>query len=271
MIDPIVSGNWLRANVDLVSICEVRPGGPSDPSVAFMEGHIPGAVLIDLDAVLADPPAPVVGRHPLPTPDAFARALGQAGIGNDATVVAYDDAGGGLAGRLVWMLRMIGQSAALLDGGLSSWTGALQHEAVTNEPVEREVVPWPADRLADSNDVAAHIEAGGTVVDSRSRERYLGETEPIDDVAGHVPGAINIPFTGNLDETGGFLPPDELASRFADLTDPDPIVYCGSGVTACHNALAMEAVGHTPPRVYVGSWSGWSTEPGRVIAVGDES
>jgi thiosulfate/3-mercaptopyruvate sulfurtransferase len=270
-IDPIVSAHWLQSNYEIVTVCDVRPGGATDPWTGYLEGHLPGAILVDLDAVLAGPPSPVFGRHPLPDPRHFAKALGALGIGAESTVVAYDDLGGAFAGRLVWMLRIIGQPAALLDGGGAAWKGITERGRVEVDPVDRAPVPWPTEAIADAGDVADHLEAGGVVIDSRAPERYRGETEPIDDVAGHVPGAINLPFADNLDGTAHFLDRDALAERFSGVGDPNPIVYCGSGVTACHNALAMEAVGRGLPRVYVGSWSGWSTEPGRRIAVGDES
>ena len=271
VIDPIVSSDWLHSNHHVTTVCDVRPGGPSDPWLGYLDGHLPAAILIDLDAVLADPPAPVLGRHPLPDPIRFAKALGALGIGNEATVVAYDDMGGAYASRFVWMLRIIGQSAALLDGGRRAWTGVLERGQVEVDPVDREPVPWPTEALADSTAVQRHIAEGGSVIDSRAPERFRGETEPQDDVAGHIPGAANVPFADNLDGSGRFLDTAALAARFAPFDDAAPIVYCGSGVTACHNALAMEAAGFGLPRVYVGSWSGWSTEPGRIVAVGDES
>lgn len=272
MIDPIVSSHWLQTNYVNASVCDVRPGGEGNASwIGYLDGHLPGAAFVDLDAVLAGAPAPVVGRHPLPDATQFAKALGAMGLGNEATVIAYDDMGGAYASRLVWMLRIIGQPAALLDGGRRAWKGVIDRGQVEIDPVDRDVVPWPADALADSSDVTAHITGGGTVIDSRAPERYRGETEPLDKVAGHVPGAINLPFADNLDGNGHFLPTGQLAERFGSIDDPTPIVYCGSGVTACHNALAMEAAGHPLPRLYVGSWSGWSTEDDRIIAVGDES
>ena len=228
-------------------------------------------MVVDLDSALAAPAAPVLGRHPLPDPDHFASALGVLGIGNDTTVVAYDDMGGALASRLVWMLRVIGQPAALLDGGSDGWEEEMHQGEVEVDAVERQAIPWPVEALADSDVVADHIAGGGTVIDSRAPERYRGETEPLDKLAGHIPGATNLPFSGNLDDAGRLISTDELVERFASIDDPSPIVYCGSGVTACHNALAIEATGRPLPRLYVGSWSGWSTEDGRVIAVGDES
>ena len=270
MIEPIVSSHWLQTNYVKASVCDVRPGG-RESWIGYLDGHLPGAAFVDLDAVLAGPPAPVLGRHPLPDPTQFAKSLGAMGIGCEATVIAYDDMGGAYASRLVWMLRVLGQPAALLDGGRQAWKGVMERGQVAIDPVDRDIISWPSEALADSTTVAAHIAAGGTVIDSRAPERYQGETEPLDKIAGHVPGAINVPFAENLGGLGQFLPTDQLAERFASIKDPSPIVYCGSGVTACHNALAIESTGRPLPRLYVGSWSGWSTEDGRVIAVGDES
>lgn len=213
MIDPIVSAHWLQSNHEIVTVCDVRPGGPADPWVGYLDGHLPGAALVDLDAVLAGPPAPIVGRHPLPDPVHFAKALGALGIGNETTVVAYDDMGGAFAGRLVWMLRIIGQPAALLDGGRAAWTGVIERGQVEVDPVDRRPIPWPAGAVATGIDVIEHLGAGGVVIDSRAPERYRGETEPIDDIAGHVPGAINLPFAGNLDGDAHFLDREALVRR----------------------------------------------------------
>lgn len=270
MIDPIVSSHWLQINYVKASVCDVRPGG-RDSWVGYLDGHLPGAAFVDLDAVLAGAAAPVAGRHPLPDPTHFAKSLGAMGIGDEATVIAYDDMGGAYASRLVWMLRILGQPAALLDGGRRAWKGVIERGQVEIDPVDRTVMGWPQAAVADADAVSAHIAAGGVVIDSRAPERYRGETEPLDKIAGHIPGAINLPFADNLDGSGCFLSTDHLADRFATVTDGSPIVYCGSGVTACHNALALESTGRPLPRVYVGSWSGWSTEVGRVIAVGEES
>lgn len=264
---PIIDADRLAAIIDDVAVCHVgttMTGG--DPTAAYLAGHLPGARYVSLDDDLAAPPAPTVGRHPLPTPEAFAAALGAIGVADDDAVIAYDDRGGAFAARLVWMLRIIGQQAALLDGGAAAWPRGVETGPVPVAPVVRTVVPWPASAIADSDAVADHLADGGVVVDSREAPRYRGEVEPIDAVAGHVPGAVNLPFADNLVD-GRFRPADELAARFgAVAADPDAIVYCGSGVTACHNALAIEAAGLPRPRVYVGSWSGWSTEPGRPVA-----
>ena len=270
-LPPIVNAGWLADNGAGVVVCEVgssMTGG--DPEEAYAKRHLPGARYVSLDTVLATPPSVAGGRHPLPTADDFAADLGALGIGDDMTVVAYDRrAGGGLAGRLVWMLRIIGQRAALLDGGLGAWNGPVESGPVAVEPVDRAVLPWPSGAVADADTVAQHIRAGGVVIDSRDPARYAGEVEPIDAVAGHIPGAINLVYTDNLDADSRFREPAELTERFAaTATDDDPIVYCGSGVTACHNALVMEHLGLGRPRVFVGSWSAWSADPGRPVAVG---
>jgi thiosulfate/3-mercaptopyruvate sulfurtransferase len=270
-LPPIVSADWLADQGTDVVICEVGSTmADADPEAKYRERHIPGARYVSLDDALAAPPSPTGGRHPLPTPEDFARHLGALGIGDDETVVAYDRrAGGGLAGRLVWMLRIIGQPAALLDGGLGGWPDGFESGPVEVEPIERAVRPWPADAVADADAVARHIEAGGIVIDSRDPARYAGEVEPIDTVAGHIPGAINLVYVGNLDADSHFREPAELTERFAvSAADDDPIFYCGSGVTACHNALVMEHLGLGRPRVFVGSWSAWSADPDRAVATG---
>ena len=246
-------------------LCEVRTSMAGDDMDAPPAA---GARLLTLENDLATPPAGVAGRHPLPSPESFAEALGAAGIDLGDTVIAFDAHHGAYAARLVWMLRIIGQPAALLDGGLDGAPLDERFRAGAFEPVERAPVPWPEAALADDREVVAHIAAGGVVVDSRDAARYAGDTEPIDRIAGHIPGAINIPFAGNLRD-GRFLPGAELAARFAPVADdPRAIVHCGSGVTACHNALAMASAGLPMPRVYVGSWSGWISDPDHPIATG---
>jgi thiosulfate/3-mercaptopyruvate sulfurtransferase len=273
----IVDNDWVRtrlaAEPERTVVCDVRSTmGGADPHADFADGHLPRAVLVVLDDDLAAPPDGAAGRHPLPTPAAFAAALGRLGIGDDDLVVATDDRGGAIAARLVWMLRIIGGDAVLLDGGLARWDDAVEAgPGIPRPTVERTAVEWPEGAIADADDVVEHLAAGGVVIDSREPARYAGETEPIDAVAGHVPGAINVPFALNLDADGRFRPVDVLAERFvAAAGDDAPIVYCGSGVTACHNALAMEHAGLGRPRVYVGSWSGWSADPERPVATGTD-
>jgi thiosulfate/3-mercaptopyruvate sulfurtransferase len=267
---PVVDAAWLDERAGDVVLCDVRTSMTgARPEEAYLAGHLPGARFVDLDADLADPPDGTAGRHPLPSAERFARVVGRLGIGPDTAVVAYDERGGELAARLVWMLRIVGQPAALLDGGMAGWTGPLQTGRVGAVPVDRPVIDWPDAAIADAADVADHVATGGVVIDSRDPARYRGEHEPIDPVAGHVPGAVNRPFADNL-EGGRFRSPEALAARFADVAgDPRAIVYCGSGVTACHNALAVEHAGLPRPRVYVGSWSGWSADAGRPVATGD--
>ena len=273
-----MDASWLReqlATDPTVTICHVGSTMVgADPMTDFEHRHLPGARFVSLDYVLAAPPSGTAGRHPLPSPEDFAQGLGDLGVADDASVVAYDDRGGAFAGRLVWMLRIIGQRGALLDGGIAAWIDGssddLEHGPVTTEPVERAVRDWPLTALADAVDVARHLRDGGVVIDSRDPARYAGELEPIDNVAGHVPGAVNLLFNDNLGSDGRFRPTDELRARFAPTVGDDdrPIVYCGSGVTACHNALAMEHAGWALPLVYVGSWSGWTADPDRAIATG---
>jgi thiosulfate/3-mercaptopyruvate sulfurtransferase len=276
-VPPIVDVAWLldrRAGDPALVVCHVGSTmtGP-DPHQAYLTRHLPGARFVSLDDALAAPPSGTAGRHPLPSPSEFAASLAELGIGHDATAVAYDERGGALAGRLVWMLRILGERAALLDGGITAWEAAghaIDVDPATWEPTDRVAIDWPLDALADAIDVERHIAAGGVVVDSRDPARYAGELEPIDPVAGHIPGAVNLLFTDNLDNDSRFLPVEQLRARFAPVVGDDerPIVYCGSGVTACHNALAMESAGFAMPRVYVGSWSGWTADPDRSIATG---
>lgn len=275
---PIVDATWLREHHDDVVICDTRWSLADGPRRdAYTTGHVPGAVFVDLDRHLAGPPSPEQGRHPLPHPDDFARSMGALGIGDGDTVVGYDDPGGAIAARLVWMLRALGENAALLDGGLAGWEGPLEEGAVVRPPASFTARPWPLERVASIEDVegVAVGELPSTLVDARDAERYRGDAEPVDPRAGHIPGARNAPWTGNLDpDTGRFLPAADLRERYSRLgIEPahDVIVSCGSGVTACHDLLAIEAAGLGPGRLYAGSWSQWSSDPSRPVATGDET
>lgn len=274
-VPPIVDVGWLRDRMDAdpssIAVCCVGSTmAGSDPAGDFRSSHLPGARFVSLEDVLAAPASGTAGRHPLPSPADFAEALGALGVADTSTVVAYDDRGGAFAGRLVWMLRILGQRAALLDGGVDDWDGELEHGPAPTTGVQRSVHDWPLDALPDAIDVARHIADGGVVVDSRDPARYAGEIEPIDAVAGHVPGAVNLAYADNLTGDGRFRSVEALRERFTHVVGGDerPIVYCGSGVTACHNALAIERSGLGLPRVYVGSWSGWSADPDRPVAIG---
>ncbi|MEE8602071.1 sulfurtransferase [Euzebya tangerina] len=267
---PIVTAATYAALPKDVIILHVESGPRPQAEDAFAAGHLPGARLVDRDTLTSAPMGPGDGRHPLPTPDAFAAALAEAGVGPDATVLAYDRCAGVDAARLVYLLRVLGQRAALLDGGLQGYTDTLETgPSPAVEPVERAPIPWPDD-LVEAAVVAAHIAEAGVVLDARSGERYRGEDEPLDPVAGHIPGAVNAPFAQNLDAEGHFRAPPKLHARFSDLgVDQDTIVYCGSGVTAAHELLAIEHAGLGLPRLYVGSWSQWCRSD-RPIATGEQ-
>jgi thiosulfate/3-mercaptopyruvate sulfurtransferase len=236
-------------------------------------GHIPGARFVDLHTDLAAATTTTTGggRHPLPPIDEFADVLGRLGVEPKSIVVAYDSAGGATASRLWWMLRSVGHGrAAVLDGGLPAWVAA--GHAVTTEIPDVSATEYPVATewtgVVDADAVAQSIEFGGTVIDARAAERFRGEVEPLDPRAGHVPGAINRFHGAALGPDGHHLPTPELVEVFAGI-GANPIVYCGSGVTACHAILAMTEVGLTGARLYPGSWSEWSSDPQRPLATGD--
>ena len=263
---------------------------PAAGRVAYAAAHLPGAVFVDLDTVLTAPVG--AGRHPLPDPATFAAALGALGIGRGHRIVAYDDAGGTVAARLWWMLDALGQAgAAVLDGGIDAWQAAGQPvTAAVPAFAAAEPVPtpgagsaWP--RTIDRVTLAARL-GGVTILDARARERYRGDVEPIDRIAGHIPTARSLPTTALLAPSGRFLAADALVARFAaagvDTAAPargdaalvaraagPVVVSCGSGVNACQLALGMRAAGLPDPLLYPGSYSDW-TQSGMPIATGDE-
>lgn len=272
-LPPIVDVAWLdnhRDDPDFV-VADVRYylDGRSGEA-AFEEGHLPGAVWIDLGRWLATPGDPQEGRHPLPDPAIFAEGMSRAGVGDTTTVVAYDDAAGMVAARLVWMLRITGHDAALLGGGLAAWDGR-RATGPSEQPARGDFTPrpWPVSHIATLAELTA-IPDGMVVVDARAADRYRGEVEPIDTRAGHIPGALNRPYVENLDTEGHFLPVAQLREHFADLAGSDVVVYCGSGVSACHDILAMEAAG-IPARLFPGSWSAWSSHPDLPVATDSEA
>ncbi|MDS4027506.1 MAG: sulfurtransferase [Candidatus Contendobacter sp.] len=242
---------------------------------AYQKGHLPGARYAHLDEDLSSPITPVTGRHPLPDPARLARRLGDWGIGPGIQVVVYDDLGGMLAAaRLWWLLRWLGHEAvAVLDGGLSAWQragGPLVAEPPRVRPVTFHARPNDRCWLTTARVLA--LPAEDVMLDARAAARFRGEMEPVDPVAGHIPGAINLPTEGHLNADGHFLPRAELWARFmAALGERSPatVVHsCGSGVTACHNLLAMEAAGLRGSRLYAGSWSEWIRDPARPVATG---
>ena len=241
---------------------------------AYDESHAPGARFLHLDEDLAGPKTGTNGRHPLPHPLTFALRLGALGIDNTKQVVAYDASGGCYAARLWWMLRWVGHTrVAVLDGGWQAWAGGghpVTDEKRPVQPTTYTLRPRP-DLAVDAAFVAEHLEdSDGGVMDARSEDRFKGENETLDPVAGHIPGAINRFFKLNLDGSGCFKSPDALRHEIATaLGDRDPraIVHqCGSGVTACHNLLAMEHAGLAGSKLYPGSWSEWVSDPSRPVA-----
>ena len=242
--------------------CRWYLGNPEGGRTAYSAGHIPTAVHADLDSDLSGSTGG--GRHPLPTPEAFDRTLGKFGISPSTTVVVYDDLGGAVAARLWWMLTDQGYDATyVLDGGLDAWkaAGGTTTDAVPDPLVENASValrPWR--HVASMSDVDERVSTG-VLVDVRSPERYRGDSEPVDPRAGHIPGAVNLPLTDNLEDSQ-FKSAHAIKNRFVDAgvsEDTDVVVHCGSGVTACHVILAAEIAGLPRPLLYVGSWSEWSS------------
>ncbi|MCA9973953.1 MAG: sulfurtransferase [Anaerolineales bacterium] len=235
----------------------------------YLAAHVPGAVYAHLDEMLSNPPATDRGRHPLPAPAVLTQRFGALGIDGTKQVVAYDDASGAIAARLWWMLRYMGHAAvAVLDGGWPAWQAAGHPTAAgdeTNPPALFTGAPR-RDWLVTMPEVAAQA----LLVDSRDGARYRGEMEPIDAQAGHIPGAINYFFQENWGEDGRYLPPDVLRARLqavlGDTPAEEAVFYCGSGVTACVNLLALAHAGLGNGRLYAGSWSEWSREPENPIA-----
>ncbi len=257
---------------------------PAAGRQAFLEAHIPGARYADLNRDLSARVRAHTGRHPLPTPEAFAAALSRLGIGNDSKVIAYDDANGSFAARLWWMLRWVGHDAvAVLDGGFQAWLqrgGSVQ----SGEPAPAAV---DGGRFTPRSAGAALITTAALertlfapaprtpkplLVDARAPQRFAGLVEPIDSVAGHIPGAVNHPFAANLAADNRFLPAAQLKlqwlHRLGGTAPENLIVMCGSGVTACHNLLSLEVAGLFGAKLYAGSWSEWIRDPRRPVARG---
>jgi len=244
----------------------------------YRAGHIPDARYAHLDEDLSGPITPTGGRHPLPDPDRLAQTLGGWGIASTTQVIAYDDSGGAIASRLWWLLRWLGhRRCAVLDGGLSAWhKHALPLDAAIPAPTSAVFTALPDDSLwVDSGTILTDVVAGKRLLlDARAAVRFRGEQEPIDPIAGHVPGAVSLPLEGNLSAAGMFLEPPALKARFAAVlgarAPAEAIHMCGSGVTACHNLLAMESAGLQGSKLYAGSWSEWLRDPARPIATGME-
>src|SRR5574341_2214125 len=244
---------------------------------AYNVSHIPGARFVHLDEDLSAPLTGRNGRHPLPDPERFARRVGELGIGNSSQVVAYDASGGYYAARMWWMLRWLGhEPATVIDGGWDAWVQAgLPASAAVAQVKPAQFVQRPAlARAVTAKEIAQ--DSGipeRRLLDARSPDRYRGENETLDPVAGHIPGAVNRFFRLNLESDGRFKPPAELRREFSSAlgtaVPSDVVHYCGSGVTACHNLLAMEIAGVAGSRLYPGSWSEWCSDRSRPVATGD--
>ena len=245
----------------------------------YRSGHIPGARYAHLNQDLSGPITPSTGRHPLPPLEEFARRLGAWGIDERSQVIAYDDAGGAIAARLWWMLHWVGhEAAAVLNGGLKAWLAAgLPLEVDERRPTPATFVARPRAEQAVTLDelVPALADRSVVLVDARSADRFAGQNETLDPVAGHIPGARNHPFMSNLDAERRFLPPRVLRERWsktlADASADRVVTMCGSGVTACHDLLALQIAGFSGARLYPGSWSEWIRDARRPIATGSES
>jgi thiosulfate/3-mercaptopyruvate sulfurtransferase len=267
----VTAAEVLAARDDLV-LADVRWSLDGTQGRAqHLAATVPDAIFVDLDTDLAAAPSRAGGRHPLPDPESFAAALGRLGIADTDRVVAFDQGPGSIAARLVWMLRAIGRPAAVLDGGLAAWPAPLALGGARRPPATRSVVAWPDDRLADADRVAGLLAEGAVVLlDAREPDRYRGEHEPVDPRPGHVPGAVNLP-TSALVRDGRLAPPDELRRRCAaaGVTGAEEVVAsCGSGVTACFDALVLEHLGIGRVRLFPGSWSAWSADQRRPVATG---
>lgn len=278
-MSPLISATVLRSLLPTVTVLDVRwQLGRSDGHQQYLAGHVPGAVYVDLETDLADPPADPPderGRHPLPDPERFAAAMRRCGVSLDRPVVVYDDTAGVAATRAWWLLRYHGHSdVGVLDGGWSWWLreGGAVDTGETGETGGN--WPTPGDFRARPGQLpvldaagATRLAQAGVLLDARSSERFVGEVEPVDPVAGHIPGAVNVPTTANLAD-GRFRSVAELTEVYSAAAEADEVgVYCGSGVTATHDLFALHLLGHDGA-LYAGSWSGWVSHPSRPVATG---
>jgi thiosulfate/3-mercaptopyruvate sulfurtransferase len=258
---------------DLVIVdCRFSIVSPGAGEMAYLQGHVPGAVYAHLDRDLSDMGKQKQGRHPWPDAAEFTAKLGAWGITPQHQVVAYDDAEGAIAARFWFLLRALGhEKVAVLDGGWARWTalGLPVDTQVRRPPSLRYAAEFDTSRLLDAGQVQERLDAGELLLDARAADRFRGENEMLDRVAGHVPGAVNRPYAENLVD-GHFKTPVQLAAEFRELLGertPDQIMtMCGSGVTACHHLLAMERAGLRGGKLFTGSWSGWIEEPSRPVA-----
>ena len=255
-MSPLIDAGELVDRLDQIALFDIRWDltNPGQGRRDYEAGHIPGAIFVDLDDDLAAPPGHS-GRHPLPDVETFAATLGRLGISPTSEVIVYDDDAGRKAARMWWMLRAIGhEHVRVLDGGFQAWDGEIETRSNTPRPAW-----YPVPVLFDGV-ARRHELAGRVLIDARASDRYRGDVEPVDPKAGHIPGAVNIPTSHNLTDDGRFRDEEALAEIYAHLPRHGVVVSCGSGVTACHDALAMVVAGHPMPDVYVGSFSEWSRQ-----------
>ena len=281
MVSPLISPTALAKRLGdsawIVVDCRFDLTDPDAGHAAYRRGHIPGARYAHLDNDLARGPGAADGRHPLPRVEDFTATLGAWGISNVTSVVVHDDASGAIAARLWWMLRWVGhRTAYVLDGGLKAWEGAglpLDREIPRIRAVQYAARHVRRDWVVPTDRIRSEMAKGARLVDARAPERFQGVAEPIDPVAGHIPDAVNWPFSDALQSDGTLRPAIELRTSLRHLTDQAGglIAMCGSGVTACHLLLAVNAAGLGDGRVYIGSWSEWIRDPGRPIATGSGS
>lgn len=268
MRGPLISAPELRASLNQVALFDVRwsLANPDAGRDDYRAGHIPTAVFVDLEADLCGEGP---GRHPLPSATRFATTLGLLGVGSHTDVVVYDDVSGSVAARMWWMIRAIGHrgTVRVLDGGVQAWTEAgfdIESGEVAAAPVHYPTPPRDFRDVVTTDELAELMLKGSgrrpLLIDGRAPERYRGEHEPVDPKAGHIPGAVNLPWQATVAADGGFADAGALRQRFVDLgAETRPvIVACGSGVTSCHLALAMHIAGFPRPRVYIGSFSAWA-------------
>lgn len=273
----LVSVSELAANLDnpefVIFDCRHELGNAHYGTLAYSESHLPNARFAHVDRDLAGEPTGYNGRHPLPEIETFVRWLEKMGVSNDKQVIGYDDAGGVYASRLWWMLRWVGHDrVAALNGGWKAWTGADQ--PVTTKvpaPASGKFIAKPRAAGVDANYILSRLNSTQiAVLDARSNDRFHGKNETIDPVGGHIPGALNRFFKDNLDDQGYFKPAAQLRDEFRKVIGASPaervVHQCGSGVSACHNLLAMEIAGLNGSRLYPGSWSEWIADPSRPIA-----
>jgi thiosulfate/3-mercaptopyruvate sulfurtransferase len=281
---PLIAAQALREQLHtgtqrlLVVDCRHDLANPQSGRVAYAAGHIPGAVFASTDEDLSAPRRPGSGRHPLPSPQAFAAALGRWGFTDSSRVVAYDQGGGMWASRLWWLLRSRGHARVqVLDGGLPAWIaagGAVTTEVPSIAPTI--VEPRGFTGVMTTEEIAAASASRTiTLFDARAGDRFAGRNETVDPVAGHVPGAVSMPCTANLGPDQRFLPATALRERWSPLAgrgnDAPLVAMCGSGISACHNLLALELAGFPGARLYAGSWSEWITDPSRPVATGENT